>query len=344
MMLFPIATAFMSGSVYADDPDKLQYDAAMDAITEGNYYLLTRVNGVKYFVTAQGELTNVSDLACLFSISKETGGALYNVGILIDPGTGSHFSNTTLTNNKANLHPNLDTEGNPIAGAKSFRLDASNNRKDWERQVFFMNDKGKFAIRSCNTAFGTSSWTDAGRAFWTYEVNEAGKPLYDDDSGCLIPCYSYEPAYIWTLATDTVDRAEAKMLVITATDGTQTKYLLSDMPRVRIEKPYLVIEADGAMVSLPLERLQHMHYEKATDDATAIEEIVVADEKTGSCEHIDFSNLPADANVSIYTTDGKLLYNLRPTQGKTLSLPLGSLQSGIYLVKVNDVTYKIQKP
>ena len=53
MMLFPIATAFMSGSVYADDPDKLQYDAAMDAITDGNYYLLTRVNGIKYYVTPE---------------------------------------------------------------------------------------------------------------------------------------------------------------------------------------------------------------------------------------------------------------------------------------------------
>ena len=67
------------------------------------------------------------------------------------------------------------------------------------------------------------------------------------------------------------------------------------------------------------------------------------DEKAGR-EHIDFSNLPAGAAISIYTLDGKQLYSHRPAEGKTLSLPLSSLQSGIYLVKVNDVTYKIQKP
>lgn len=145
------------------------------------------------------------------------------------------------------------------------------------------------------------------------------------------------------LALDTIAKAEPKMLVITAMDGTTTKYLLEGMPQVRIEKPYLVISAGGASVSLPLENLQHMHYEKATDEATAIEEIKLFDEK-GSREHIDFSNLPADASVSIYTLDGKQLYNVRPGQGRKLSLPLGSLQSGIYLVKVNDVTYKIQKP
>ncbi len=145
------------------------------------------------------------------------------------------------------------------------------------------------------------------------------------------------------LALDTIAKAEQKMLVITATDGTQTKYLLEGMPRVNIEKPYLVISSGGASVSLPLEHLQHIHYEKATDEATAIEEIKMLDAQD-SRERIDFNNLPAGATASIYTTDGKLLYNLRRTQGRTLSLPLSSLQSGIYLVKVNDVTYKIQKP
>lgn len=145
------------------------------------------------------------------------------------------------------------------------------------------------------------------------------------------------------LALDTIAKAEPKMLVVTAMDGTTTKYLLDGIPQVRIEKPYLVISSEVGSVSLPLENLKHMHYEKATDEATAIGEIKVFDEKGGS-ERIDFSNLPADASVSIYTLDGKQLYSIRPGQGKSLSLPLGSLQSGIYLVKVNDVTYKIQKP
>ena len=145
------------------------------------------------------------------------------------------------------------------------------------------------------------------------------------------------------LALDTLAKAEPKMLVVTAMDGTQTKYLLEGTPQVRIEKPYLMVSNGKASIGLLLENLQNMHYEKATEEATAIEEIKVFDEK-GSHERIDFSNLPAGANVSIYTLDGKQLYSVRPGQGKNLSLPLGSLQSGIYLVKVNDVTYKIQKP
>ena len=186
----------MCGGAFAADPPQSEYDAAMAAIKEGSFYLALEVEGVKYYVDAQGALTDSRELGALFDVSKVTDGALYNEGILLEAGTGAHFSNSTLIDDKCNLHPNLDADGNPVSGGK-FRQDGSNNRNDWERQVFYLNESGKFAIRSCNTAFGESSWADAGRAFWTYEVGESGEPLYDEYS-CPVPCYSYEPSYIFS--------------------------------------------------------------------------------------------------------------------------------------------------
>ena len=179
-LLLPLATMMLPGRAYAADPDKALYDAAMEAITEGSYYIATEVNGTKYFVTTGGGLTNEEDNAGLFAISKVSGGALYDVGILIDPGTGSHFSNSTLENDKCKLD------------FGSYRLDPSNDRNDWERQVLYLNEEGKYAIRSCNVAYGESSWNDAGRAFWSYEVE-------DVMDATPVPCYSYEPAFLWTL-------------------------------------------------------------------------------------------------------------------------------------------------
>ena len=180
MLLFPIATMFISGNAYADDPPKSEYDAAMETITDGeSYYIATEVNGNKYYVTTGGGLTNLEDNAGLFKVTKTTGGALFDVGLKLDGGTNSWFSNSTLTDDKCNLN------------FGSYRQDSSNDRNDWERQVPFMNAEGKIAIRSCNTAFGTSSWADAGRAFWYYEVEEGS----DLDP---VPCYSYEPAYVWS--------------------------------------------------------------------------------------------------------------------------------------------------
>jgi len=181
MLLFPLATMFSSGKAHAADPDKALYDAAIAAITNGAYYITTDVNGEKYFITQEGGLTSEKEYAYLFPVSQVTGGALYDVGFLIDPGNNTHFSNTTLTDNKADLHYG------------SFRQDGGNNRADWERQVLYMNEEGKVAIRSCNTAFGESSWADAGRAFWTWEIADP-----EDEFAMPTPAYTYDPAFIWS--------------------------------------------------------------------------------------------------------------------------------------------------
>ncbi|MBQ9525543.1 MAG: leucine-rich repeat domain-containing protein, partial [Bacteroidaceae bacterium] len=167
----------------SQDPPVSEFNAALAAITDGSYYLTTDVNGTKYYVTQNGHLTNDEESAYVFAISKvNASGAvspLFDVAFLIDPGNGVHFSNPTpLLDGKAYLHLGF------------FYQDDHNNRNDWDRQVLFLNETGKFAIRSSNTPYDENSWLDAGRTFWTWEVGT-------DNS--IIPCYSYEPAYIWTL-------------------------------------------------------------------------------------------------------------------------------------------------
>ena len=188
MMLF--VQLITCGSVYAADPPKAEYDAALAAITGPSYYIYTEVDGVKFYLTQDGELTDFEESRHLYGVSQVSGGALYDIGWMLDPGNGAHYSNSTLENDKCVLHPQTGV----------FRQDNSNNRNDWERQVLYMNEEGKFAIRSCNTAFGESSWADAGRAFWTYEVEDVDgviSPIYSEYGG-LMPAYSYEPAYIWS--------------------------------------------------------------------------------------------------------------------------------------------------
>ena len=179
LLLLAIATIFSNGNAYAADPDKALYDAAMAAITDGGtYHITTEVEGTKFYLAANGALTSVAADACIYTLQVATGGGLYNEGINITGGNG-HYSNTTLSGDLANLKP----------GTGVFRQDGGNDRNDWERQVFYLDEAGKYAIRSCNVPYGESSWNDAGRAFWTYEVKEAQPD----------PCYTYEPAFVWNL-------------------------------------------------------------------------------------------------------------------------------------------------
>ena len=179
MALFSLTTLF-TGRAFAADPPKSEYDRAMAAIEDDIYYITTTTeDGVKFYITTTGTLTTDKENEdAVFSISKVSGGGLYDIGLNINPGTGYHFSNTNLQNSKAILHPENG----------AFALTNENDRNDWERQVPFMNEEGKIAIRSCNVAYGESSWNDAGRTFWTYEV---------EDIELATPCYTYDPAYVW---------------------------------------------------------------------------------------------------------------------------------------------------
>ena len=159
--------------VMAQDTNDAEYVAAKEAITDGaTYRIKTTVSGTDYYVTTAGALTQNIANAGMFEITKTSGGH-FGTGFRISSGT-DRFTNPPLSNNVANLTPG------------SF-AHSTGDRGDWERQVLYLNNNGKYAIRSCNVADGTSSWSDAGRTHWNvYTVGDV-----------VTPRYNYEKYYIW---------------------------------------------------------------------------------------------------------------------------------------------------
>ncbi len=137
-------------------------------------------------------------------------------------------------------------------------------------------------------------------------------------------------------------KATAKVLVVTTTDGTETRFKLNQMPLVKVIKPYVVVKANGTEVNFELEKMLSFKYENMPDDPTNI--ISIDNSRDNGRESVNFSKLPANATVSVYSLDGKLLYSHRPTNDKSFALPFNSLQRGVNIVKVNGITYKIMKP
>ena len=173
-----------------------EYEAALAAIEDGaQYRIFTEVDGTKYYVTASGTLTTDKAKGDAFKFAKITEtsgdgpyvieGTTPAVGIQLTSSANTRFTNAPLSNDKAVLE---------VANYST----STNNRAPWESQVFFLKD-GKYAIRSCNTAYAESSWQDAGRTFWTYTVDPVD------------PEYSYDPAYVWELEqyTESAEQQEA---------------------------------------------------------------------------------------------------------------------------------------
>ena len=163
------------------------YNAAMASIKEDNYYqIYTLVDGIPYFLTNTGTLTANEEEAYSFKMTTaRRSGTKYETGW----NTSVPFTFPTLTNgstgdivNDGSIHRN------------------SNNRDDFERQVFF-EVAGKYAVRATNS--GSTNW--GANTYWaqvgTTELPEAG--------------YSLDPSFIWMLndVTGPAILAEARAIV-----------------------------------------------------------------------------------------------------------------------------------
>ena len=155
-----------------------EYFRALSTIIAGNKYVVsTKVNGVKYYLTTRGQLTNEVSSAGIFTFSRVEGAA-YTYGYNLQ---NAYFTSPTTSGGTVNYN------------SGRIRTNTTNKRKDWEAQVFFKNNAGKYAVRATN-AQGTGNQEAASNAFWTVNNSEDG-PVAE---------YSSSMNYIWDIES-TID-------------------------------------------------------------------------------------------------------------------------------------------
>ena len=155
-----------------------EYFRALGAIIPGNKYVVTTtVNGVKYYLTTRGQLTNEASSAGVFTFSRVEGAAYtYGYNLL-----SAYFTSPTQTNGNVNYN------------SGRIRTNTTNKRKDWEAQVFFRNSAGKYAVRATN-ANGVGNLEAASKAYWTVNSSDDG-PVAE---------YSSTMNYVWDIES-TID-------------------------------------------------------------------------------------------------------------------------------------------
>lgn len=135
---------------------------------------------------------------------------------------------------------------------------------------------------------------------------------------------------------------EVETLIIQMKNGSENTFFLKDKPKVTFEGVNLKVSATTGDVSYALADVLRFTYAKKSP--TGISEQV--EDRTGVAFEGDvlvISQLKANAVASIYTLDGKLIRQLRPQRTGTYRINLSELPSGLYLVKADNVTYKITK-
>jgi len=183
-LLFAAALSMIAwtGVMAQTDADIAQIDAANAAIGTNNVYrIYTLSNGsitgtTKYYLKADGYLTDQVEEAKSFAFELAAGGSYVK---------GKGYRLNKFTNGG-------DGSNNITNDAKTHIIVGTNDRDDFEGQVFFLNEEGNYAIRSTNA--NSTGW--AASAFWTVTT-----PIGE----ATIPNATYTmagPQYIWLLEKD----------------------------------------------------------------------------------------------------------------------------------------------
>ena len=135
---------------------------------------------------------------------------------------------------------------------------------------------------------------------------------------------------------------QVQTLIVQLKDGSQTAFFLKDKPQVTFDGPNLKVTSTAGDTSFALSDVLRFTYAKK--DPTGISETVT--DPTGvnfQGDVLVISQLKANGDVNVYALDGKLLRQLKASHAGTYRLNLSELPAGLYLVKADNVTYKIVK-
>ena len=174
---------------------ELAYQRALGTIIPNiNYRISTEVDGTRYYLMEDGYLSDDELDAGSFHFQK-VAGDVYEYGFKL---TDVCFTN-----------PDLDSNNEVIFHSGCINRNPSLNRDTWEAQVYFLNENGKYAIRSTNASEETVTWGPTARTFWTVYTGN-GWPEAE---------YSNSINYIWQLEYVDQDNPEeyAKQLYTVCT-------------------------------------------------------------------------------------------------------------------------------
>ena len=129
-------------------------------------------------------------------------------------------------------------------------------------------------------------------------------------------------------------------LVVKLKNGAETTFFLKDKPNVTFEGTDLKVVSNKETVTFALSDVLRFTYVKK--DASGIDETVVdPTEVSYDGSVLVISQLKQGASVDIYSLDGKLVRQLKAYRSGTYRLSLSELPTGLYLVKADNITYKI---
>lgn len=200
----------------------------------------------------------------------------------------------------------------------------------------------------------SSEWTIASASGFTHNLLSASWTILadgriactggsiNDNTDALSKAYLITPPVAGQADSSPDEPQGENTLVVLTKDGVQTTYLLSEKPEVRFIGRDLRVVSTKADVTYKISDILRFTYIKR--NASGIDNVI---DDPAEVEWQDgtlvISKLKANATVVIYSPDGKMVRRLQARHTGTYRLSLSELPKGVYIVKADNVSYKIMK-
>ena len=143
------------------------------------------------------------------------------------------------------------------------------------------------------------------------------------------------------IAVTMAAQADDRVLKVWQADGQVLTISLADEPRTTYSDGNLIITSSKTSVTLPLERVRRYTYESVASGIDEAKAVHAAFSRDG--ETLTLTGLKPGTAIYLYNVAGQLLRTIDSGTQPKVVVSVSNLPAGVYVVKANDVTYKITK-
>ena len=130
-------------------------------------------------------------------------------------------------------------------------------------------------------------------------------------------------------------------LAVCTKDGSKVLYALEEKPKITFTDTELVITTKGVEIAYALSDMNLLTYENG--ETTGITNLYDDTSFKLDGNAIVFSKLKAKDIVSLYSINGTLVFKKTVTVDGEYAVSLNDIETGVYVVNVNGLTYKFMK-
>ena len=143
------------------------------------------------------------------------------------------------------------------------------------------------------------------------------------------------------LAATATAQADDRVLKVWQADGQVLTINLADEPRTTYSDGNLIITSSKSSVSLPIEKVRRYTYESVASGIDEVKTVRAAFSRDG--ETLTLTGLKPGTAIYLYNVAGQLLCTIDSGTKPKVVVSVSHLPAAVYVVKANDVTYKITK-